>query len=276
MTDYRLACRLLLTACLSLAVVSAPDDVAAQATSPQTMPQQTRSPEPAAPSELKTTAAPGSMGFVVADAISDFRHIPSWTNLAILAAGGLGAALEHSSDGTVTRALSNSPRMGSFLGIGATVGGAQTQVAAALGTYAIGQISGQHKVALVGADLFQSQILAQTMTQAIKIGVGRTRPDGTQYSFPSGHSAVSFATATVLQRDLGWKVGVPAYGLATYVAASRIQDKRHFLSDVTFGAAIGIVAGRSVTVGSGNTKFAVAPSAAPGGGGITFTWQPKN
>ena len=60
---------------------------------------------------------------------------------------------------------------------------------------------------------------------------------------------MTFATATVLQRDLGWKVGVPAYGLATYVAASRIQDKRHFLSDVTFGAAIGIVAGRSVTIG---------------------------
>jgi membrane-associated phospholipid phosphatase len=108
------------------------------------------------------------------------------------------------------------------------------------------------------------------------MGVGRTRPDGTQYSFPSGHSSVSFATATVLQRDLGWKVGVPAYGLATYVAASRIQDKRHFLSDVTFGAAIGIVAGRSVTVGSGNAKFAVAPSATPGGGGVTLTWQPKN
>ena len=83
---------------------------------------------------------------------------------------------------------------------------------------------------------------------------------------------MTFATATVLQRDLGWKIGVPAYGLATYVAASRIQDKRHFLSDVAFGAAIGIVAGRSVTVGGGDTKFAVAPTAAPGGGGISFTW----
>ena len=92
----------------------------------------------------------------------------------------------------------------------------------------------------------------------------------------SGHSSVTFATATVLQRDLGWKVGVPAYGLATYVAASRIQDKRHFLSDVTFGAALGIVAGRSVTVGGGNAKFAVAPTAAPGGGGISFTWLGSN
>lgn len=233
---------------------------------------QTASPLTSQPSVLSPAPAPTSMPGVVVDAVKDFRHIPSWTNLAIFAAGGLGVALEHPSDRVVSRAFSTSPRLGSFFRVGETVGGARTQLAAALGTYAIGQFSGQHKVAMIGADLIQSQILAQSMTAAIKMSVGRTRPDGTQYSFPSGHSSVTFATATVLQRDLGWKVGVPAYGLATYVAASRIQDKRHFLSDVTFGAAIGIVAGRSVTVGQGNARFAVAPSAAPGGGGISFTW----
>jgi membrane-associated phospholipid phosphatase len=224
------------------------------------------------PTATSSPSAPTSMPSVIGEAITDFRHIPSWTNLAIFAAGGLSAALEHPSDMSVSRAMSASPRLGSFFRIGETAGGARTQLAAALGTYAVGQFSGQHKVAMIGADLIQSQILAQSMTAALKMGVGRTRPDGTQYSFPSGHSSVTFATATVLQRDLGWKVGVPAYGLATYVAASRIQDKRHFLSDVTFGAAIGIVAGRSVTVGGGNAKFAIAPSAAPGGGGISFTW----
>jgi membrane-associated phospholipid phosphatase len=83
---------------------------------------------------------------------------------------------------------------------------------------------------------------------------------------------VTFASATVLQRNFGWKVGVPAYGVATYVAASRIQDKRHFLSDVAFGAAIGIAAGRTVTVGRGDGRFALAPMAAPGGGGVSFSW----
>ena len=232
-----------------------------------------------APTLLPTSvpaSLPRSLPAVIGEAVSDFRHIPSWTNLAIFAVGGLGAALEHPSDASVSRAMSTSQGLNSFLRAGRTVGDARTQLAAAIGTYAIGQISKKPKVAMVGADLIQSQILAQSMTQAIKIGVGRTRPDGTHYSFPSGHSSVTFATATVLQRDLGWKVGVPAYGLATYVAASRIQDKRHFLSDVTFGAAIGIVAGRSVTVGGGNAKFAVAPTAAPGGGGISFTWLGSN
>ena len=103
------------------------------------------------------------------------------------------------------------------------------------------------------------------------MAVGRQRPDGTGYSFPSGHSSVTFATATVLQRNFGWKVGIPAYGLAAYVAASRVQVERHFLSDVTFGAALGIVAGRSVTIGRGDARFAVSPAVVPGGAGISFT-----
>ena len=264
MTDrptHRRPGRFLVAFCF-LTVLTA-GSAAAQTTSPEKLFQ---------PSIAPTTFAPTSMPDVFAGAVKDFRHIPSWTNLAIFAAAGLGAALEHPSDGAVSRAMSGSPSLGSFFRVGETVGGARTQLAAALGTYAIGQFSGQRKVAVIGAHLIQSQILAQTMTAAVKMSVGRTRPDGTQYSFPSGHSSVTFATATVLQRDLGWKVGIPAYGLATYVAASRVQDKRHFLSDVTFGAAIGIVAGRSVTVGKGNTKFALAPTAAPGGGGISFTW----
>jgi len=106
----------------------------------------------------------------------------------------------------------------------------------------------------------------------LKYSIRRVRPHDTSFSFPSGHTAVSFASATVLQRHFGWKIGVPACALASYVGASRIQAKRHYFSDVAFGAALGIVAGRSVTVGRGDGCFAVAPMAAPGGGGVGFTW----
>ena len=88
--------------------------------------------------------------------------------------------------------------------------------------------------------------------------------DGTEFSFPSGHSAATFASATVLQRHFGWKVGVPAFAVASYVAASRVQEKRHFLSDVAFGATLGIIAGRTVTVGRGEARFAVSPMADTG------------
>jgi membrane-associated phospholipid phosphatase len=209
---------------------------------------------------------------LVGHAVTDFRHIPTLPNLAILTAGGIGATFGHAMDGNVTSAMSQSAGLDGFLKPGEMLGGARTQLAAALATYTIGRISGSGKVSTIGADLIRAQIVTQTMTAAIKLSVGRTRPDGTQYSFPSGHSSVTFATATVLQRNLGWKAGIPAYGFATYVAASRIQDKRHFLSDVTFGAALGIVAGRAVTVGKGDARFAIAPAPAPGGGAVSFTW----
>jgi membrane-associated phospholipid phosphatase len=64
--------------------------------------------------------------------------------------------------------------------------------------------------------------------------------------------------------------------MASWVAASRVQVKRHYLSDVAFGAALGIVAGRTVTIGRGETRFAVAPAVAPGGAGVNFTWVGKN
>ena len=58
------------------------------------------------------------------------------------------------------------------------------------------------------------------MVQALKYTVRRERPDGSNNkSFPSGHAASAFATATVLQRHYGWKVGAPAYALGSYVAA---------------------------------------------------------
>jgi len=150
------------------------------------------------------------------------------------------------------------------------IGGARLQLAGALATYSVGRLTGSSTVTTVGGDLLRAQIVAQVLTAGIKFAAQRTRPDGTRYSFPSGHTSVTFATATVLQRDLGPKWGIPAYAVATYVAASRIQDRRHFLSDVAFGATIGLISGRTVTVGRGRTRFAVAPAAVPGGAGVSF------
>lgn len=238
-----------------------PLDVAAQTVAEQSV---------AAANEQPLAAT--SLRDVVEDAIADFRKVPTWQNLVILTAGGIGASVAHAADHDVTRAMSGSTNMGTALQAGETTGGARTQLAAALATYTIGRVAGHERTAALGADLIGAQIVTQTMTAAIKLSVGRTRPDGTRYSFPSGHSSVTFATATVLQRHFGWKVGVPAYGLATYVAASRVHDKRHFLSDVAFGAALGIVGGRAVTVGRGDATFTLSPAPAPGGAAVALTW----
>jgi membrane-associated phospholipid phosphatase len=122
----------------------------------------------------------------------------------------------------------------------------------------------------VGGDLIRAQLLAEIMTTGVKQGVRRDRPEGTGFSFPSGHTAVTFASATVLQRHFGWRVGVPSYAVAAYVAASRVEMRRHYLSDVAFGAALGIIAGRTVTVGRDH-RLMVTPLLTAHGGGASFT-----
>lgn len=225
----------------------------------------------AAPLPAHAQTLPG-LRQLFADAAGDFRRLASKESAVILSVGGAAAAVGHLDDRRLSDAMSSTDGLKSTFAAGATIGGAPMQAAGAVAVYAVGYMTSNPTVARIGGDLIRAQIVTQTMTAAIKTAVGRTRPDGTQYSFPSGHAAVTFASATVLQRNLGWKVGVPAYAVATYVAASRIQVKRHFLSDVTFGAAVGIASGRTVTIGRGSHRFAVAPAAVPGGGGITLTW----
>ena len=215
-------------------------------------------------------APPPGLKDLLKATVTDFERLASTDTAKMLAVGGAAAYFGQSADTGSSRALSRSQMADRMLGPGEWIGGARLQLAGALATYGVGRLTKSSTVATVGGDLLRAQFMAQVLTAGIKLSARRARPDGTQFSFPSGHTSVSFATATVLQRDLGPKFGIPAYAVATYVAASRIQDKRHFLSDVAFGAAIGILSGRTVTVGRGKAKFAVTPTAVPGGGGLSF------
>lgn len=77
-------------------------------------------------------------------------------------------------------------------------------------------------------------------TLILKYTVKEWRPDRTdRHSFPSGHTASSFASAAYLQRRYGWAFGAPAYALACYVGWGRVFSKRHHWYDVLAGAAIG-------------------------------------
>ena len=64
----------------------------------------------------------------------------------------------------------------------------------------------------------------------------------TDYSFPSGHSMVSFASAVVLlQYDK--RIGIPAIILAALIAFSRLYLYVHFPTDVLVGTLMGILFG---------------------------------
>ena len=83
------------------------------------------------------------------------------------------------------------------------------------------------------------------LTYGLKFGIGRNRPNGkNKRSFPSGHTSNSFLTATIAQEIYGSKIGIPAYILAGVTGLSRIHDNEHYLSDVIFGAVLGMAVGR--------------------------------
>ncbi|MEG3085808.1 phosphatase PAP2 family protein [Sphingomonas sp. PB4P5] len=86
------------------------------------------------------------------------------------------------------------------------------------------------------------------LTTALKETVTARRPDGSdQRSFPSGHTSASFAAAATLHNRYGWKVGLPAHVVATFVGVSRVKARRHHWYDVVAGAAIGEASGLLLT-----------------------------
>ena len=100
-------------------------------------------------------------------------------------------------------------------------------------------------------------------TYILKAAVHEQRPDlSTWDSFPSGHASITFATAGFLQRRYGWKFGVPAYVLSTYVAWGRCFARRHNVWDVIAGAALGSTAAYLFTTPwARNHDLSVAPVA---------------
>ncbi len=77
-------------------------------------------------------------------------------------------------------------------------------------------------------------------THSVKHLINKRRPNGGNYSFPSGHTTSAFSGAAFLHLRYGWKVGVPAFLLASYVGYTRIVARKHDKWDVLGGALVGI------------------------------------
>jgi membrane-associated phospholipid phosphatase len=230
-------------------------------------------------------AEPEHTGFsaLVFETGRDFKAFPrrrsTWVILAI---GGGAAALAHPADDEVNGRLAGSGA-GHFFAPGKYIGSVYVQAGTAVGLYVIGRYFLPHadgeprtnKVSHLGFDLLRALVVSQAFTQGIKYAVRRDRPTGECCAFPSGHASATFATASVLERHLGYRGAWPTFAIAAYVATSRLHDNRHFLSDVLFGGALGVASGWTVVGRHGRSNYALMPVPVRGGVMVTLMSKPS-
>lgn len=97
---------------------------------------------------------------------------------------------------------------------------------------------------MLASDAFSAAIMG-AVVNTMKTTTHVMRPDGSNdHSFPSGHTATAFMTATMLTKEYGhlspW-IGIGSYTIASGTGLMRMANNKHWLSDVLTGAGIGIL-----------------------------------
>jgi membrane-associated phospholipid phosphatase len=126
-----------------------------------------------------------------------------------------------------------------FFEAGETFGNALFPVAVAVASWGIGNAEGSQHLSKFGSDLLQSEAINGAITVTMKFSINRRRPNGGPYSYPSGHTSAAFTAAGTVYADFGRSYGIPAFALAGYVGLSRLQEGKHYLTDVVAGGILG-------------------------------------
>lgn len=140
----------------------------------------------------------------------------------------------------------------------------------------LGHAAGSHTLSRTTLRAAEAGLVASSISGLMKFGLGRVRPFAgaemdrfrplsSNGAFPSGHTTVAFAVATVLARETPdhWS-DVGFYGLASLTALSRLNDDQHWTSDVVAGALIGYLVGRQIVPrhargGLGDARLMASP-----------------
>jgi membrane-associated phospholipid phosphatase len=122
-----------------------------------------------------------------------------------------------------------------------------------------------------GGEAIGSIGAAALVSQSLKKFFPEMRPDGSdRRSFPSLHTGIAFASAATIQNRYGWKIGIPAQIVATFVGVSRVKAHKHHWHDVTVGAAIGELSGFLITEKE-TDRVRIMPWGDSKGGGFALT-----
>lgn len=124
------------------------------------------------------------------------------------------------------------------------------------GLISIGKGDGEGLVQLA-----EGALLTSMSTHILKVGINAERPNGRDYSMPSGHTSAAAQGAAYLQFRYGWEYGVPAYLLTGVVGYSRVENDYHYWRDVAAGIALATAVQYAVSrAGFSMTNASIAPT----------------
>lgn len=197
------------------------------------------------------SSAPAQPRFIVTQLWDDVHYLTTQPDFYFVTGGLALAPVVLSSDlaresGRWSALWGNSPAADRFFEFGEIAGDAAFPVALSTTSWAFGKVAGRRRFREFGSDLFRAQAINGLLTGLMKVGINRTRPDGSAYSFPSGHTSSAFTTAGVVYKHFGPHWGIPAYLLAGYVGVSRLQENKHYLSDIIAGGVLGSYIGYKI------------------------------
>lgn len=124
-------------------------------------------------------------------------------------------------------------------------------IAAPIGVFTAGVIKHNPELKKEAYYMAGAFVFCSVATLGLKQIIKRKRPfdeysfivkrdEGGSYSFPSGHTAAAFTTATSLSLAFPkWYVIVPSYLWASSVGYARLYQGVHYPSDVLAGAVVG-------------------------------------
>ncbi len=122
-----------------------------------------------------------------------------------------------------------------------------TQFAPAVLVYGLNAIGlkGKHNFKDRSIIYGTSMLITSAITVPLKHIVKEERPDGSNnLSFPSGHTAIAFASAQFMFReykDTNFWLGVSGYSFAVFTGVYRMLNDKHWVGDVVAGAGFGIL-----------------------------------
>jgi membrane-associated phospholipid phosphatase len=159
--------------------------------------------------------------------------------------------------------------------------------------YGVGRISGSTRATRTALLGLESVVISGLFTGTIKYLTHKHRPSpsvteetpwhgpgfsNAHLSFPSGHSTVSFAMATIIASEYGdYPMVTPlVYCAASLTALSRVNHNAHWMPDIILGSAIGHFTARVIASrhdGSRASNLSIQPTVRTGGVGLTLSYN---